>query len=123
MPICSDALDVEINVSILKNEQGYVKVIGKTNLFDGASLLIGFSKGSDRATVCKGKFESNFFSDKGQGFTPGEYECNITLSIPRTQSKEFVAKTGIEYERLKGPLVKREGIGPTINYRKIITLN
>ncbi|MDM5233713.1 FRG domain-containing protein [Lysinibacillus pakistanensis] len=123
LPICSDALDVEINVSILKNEQGYVKVMGKTNLFDGASLLIGFSKGSDRTTVCKGKFESNFFSDKGQGFTPGKYECNITLSIPRTQSKEFVSKTGIEYERLKGPLVKREGIGPTISYSKIITLN
>lgn len=48
---------------------------------------------------------------KGNGFDPGEYFFEISLSIPSVQPKEFTKKAGIEYENLAGDFIVREGAG------------
>lgn len=57
-------------------------------------------------------------SNNGKGFEFGQYEGQISLSIPMTQPKQFRDLAGIEYENLTGQLVKSDGVelGPTINY-------
>jgi len=98
-----------------------INVIGTTNLFDEAKISLtikgenGYSAQS-KVVVSGGKFESEVFSNKGNGLCSGSYKAKIILPISGTQSKEFVKFAGIEYENLTGSLVKRDGIAPVVEY-------
>lgn len=123
IPINKNGLNVEFNISINKLEDNRIQIIGKTNLFDKASLLLTIKNsnsymGQDKVTVENGEFKSAIFSNKGSSLETGKYILNISLSIPVAQSKEFIDKAGIEYENLIGEFINREGIGPTgeLNY-------
>ena len=53
---------------------------------------------------------------KGIGYDEGHYTLVVSLSIPSTQAGHFVAVAGSEYENLKGQFVKRDGLGPSVEY-------
>ena len=118
IPINKNGLNVEFNISINKLEDNKVEIIGKTNLFNKASLLLTIKNsnsymGQDKVTVENGQFKSAIFSNKGNSLEAGRYILNISLSFPGTQSKEFIDNAGIEYENLIGDFINRDGIGPT----------
>lgn len=72
--------------------------------------------GSDKVTVENGEFKSDIFSNKGDSLQMGKYTLKVSLSIPGTQSKEFIDKAGIEYENLIGDFINRNGIAPCGEY-------
>lgn len=87
-----------------------------TNLFEGASLMLSMHK--EEQLLCQAKaivenkqFVFPQFSDKGKGFVYGVHSCEITLSVPSTQSKEFTKIASIEYENLTEIFIQRDGIG------------
>lgn len=123
LPISTDALEVSFDVLPEMLPDGRIQVKGRTNLYDGAILMLTVrEEGSTiccqgKATIEKGVFEFPVFSNQGKGFP----HCNLTgelfLSLPSTQPKEFTKLAGVEYERLKGNFIKRDGIGPVGSYR------
>lgn len=121
IPINKNGLNVEFNISINKLEDNRVQIIGKTNLFDAATLLLTIKNsnsymGQDKVIVQNGEFKSAIFSNKGSSLEVGRYILNITLSLPGAQSKDFINKAGIEYENLIGDFINRNGIGPSGEY-------
>lgn len=117
LPISKDALEVQIEAIPVIHVDKTVHIEGTTNLFDGASLILSMRK--DKQLLCQAKtvienrrFVFPQFSNKGNGFVHGIYSCEITLSIPSVQPKEFTKLAGIEYENLTGNFIKRDGVGP-----------
>lgn len=121
IPINKNGLNVEFNISINKLEDNKIQIIGKTNLFDKASLLLTIKNSNaymaqDKVIVENGYFKSSIFSNKGDSLQEGEYTLEISLSVPETQNKEFRDKAGIEYENLIGDFINRNGIAPCGEY-------
>ena len=121
MPVSDNALQVLFSVNPVIHDDKTLHVEGSTNLYDGAVLLLTMHNNSrmlcqSKATVENGSFAFSLMSNKGNGFDPGEYVFEISLSIPSVQPKEFTEKAGIEYENLTGDFVLREGIGPNGKY-------
>lgn len=129
IPINPNALIVDFSLQIKQTENNSLFCYGETNLYDTAQLLLTLSTkngkvcGQNKAIVYNSKFDFGKFSIKGEGYKPGNYNAKITLSIPNTQKDEFKNKAGIEYENLNGELVFRDGIGPTIKYKKEFVVN
>lgn len=118
LPISKDALKVKFDItpSILPDKT--VQIRGKTNLFDGANLLLSLRTNngimcSGKGTIVDGSFSFPTCSDHGEGFAPGVIKGTIILSLPNTQPKEFVKLAGIEYEKLSGDFIRRDGVGPS----------
>lgn len=121
LPLSKDALEVQLKVIPTIHVDKTVHIEGTTNLFDGASLMISMRK--DKQLLCQAKtvVENRKFvfpqlSNRGKGFVSGIYSCEITLSVPNVQPKEFTRLAGIEYENLTGNFIKRDGIGPHGKY-------
>lgn len=121
LPISKDALEAQLEVIPIIHVDKTVHIEGTTNLFDGASLMLSLRKDKQllcqaKAVVENGEFVFPKFSNKGKGFVSGIYSCEITLSVPNVQPKEFTRLAGIEYENLTGNFIKRDGIGPHGKY-------
>lgn len=121
IPINKNALNVEFDISINRLEDNRVQIIGKTNLFDKALLLLTVKNSNnymaqDKVTVENGEFKSAIFSSRGNSLEIGEYRLKVSLSIPGIQCREFIDKAGIEYENLIGDFINRNGIGPSGEY-------
>lgn len=121
LPINKEALEVQLKVIPIIHADRTIHIEGTTNLFDGANLMLSMQKEEQLLCQAKAIVESKqfifpLFSDKGKGFVPGVYSCEIALSIPNTQSKEFTKMAGIEYENLTGSFIQRDGIGPHGKY-------
>lgn len=121
LPLSKDALEVQLKVIPTIRVDKTVHIEGTTNLFDGTSLMISMRK--DKQLLCQAKtvVENRKFvfpqlSNRGKGFVSGIYSCEITLSVPNVQPKEFTRLAGIEYENLTGNFIKRDGIGPHGKY-------
>lgn len=129
IPLNSKAIDVYFNLRILIKPNNTFEVIGETNLYDKAELMLSIRKengkllGQAKSEVINGNFKFGIFSDKGKGYKPGCYKAVISLSLPNVQSNVFIKKAGIEYENLAGPYIDRTGIGPTLEYEKIFNIN
>ncbi len=116
IPVNSNAIDVNFTTKCFVHDDRTIHIEADTNLFDGACLMLTMVTENNKccqtkSIVSNGKVIFKTFSDRGNGFNAGKYKLSITLSIPRTQSKEFVKVAGIEYENLTGEFIKREGIG------------
>ena len=121
MPVSETALQVDFSVSPVIHEDKALQIEGATNLFDYAVLSLTMRDNSrilyqTKATVENGRFAFPTLSNKGNGFDPGEYHFEISLSIPSVQPKEFTKKAGIEYENLARDFIVREGAGPCGRY-------
>ena len=124
IPLNPKALKVEFNIEVKQMDNRSLHIWGKTNLYDEAKLLVSVRKkngqicGQSKAIVSDERFDFGYFNYRGKGYAPGDYIIEVSLSIPGTQPESFRKKAGLEYENLAGPYVKREGIGPSINYKK-----
>jgi hypothetical protein len=124
IPLNPNALKIEFNLKIQQMDNRSLHILGKTNLYDEANLLVSIRKksgqlcGQSKAAVKDGKFNFGLFRYKDKGYESGEYTIEISVSIPSTQPESFRIKAGLEYENLAGPYVQRDGVAPTIKYKE-----
>nr|WP_253198401.1 FRG domain-containing protein [Clostridium gasigenes] len=122
IPISEDAITITFNVEVCVNKENTFIILGESNLFNDASLMLSVYNqsnkimGESKATVYNKKFKFETFSMGGMGYENGEYTGLISLSIPSVQSNAFIKLAGVEYENLVGEYVDRTGLGPTVNY-------
>lgn len=121
IPVNFNAIDVNFKTKCVVHDDRTIHIEADTNLFDGACLMLTMITENNKccqtkSIVSNGKVIFETFSDSGKGFNAGKYKFSITLSIPRTQSKEFVKVAGIEYENLTGEFIKRKGFGVSGSY-------
>lgn len=121
IPVNPDAIDVNFKTKCVVHNDKTIHIEADTNLFDGACLMLTMITENNKCCQTKSivsnrKVIFQTFNDNGNGFSTGKYKFSITLSIPQTQSKEFIKFAGIEYENLTGEFIKREGIGVTGRY-------
>lgn len=122
LPISPNARIIEFKEKIKILDDGKIIIYGETNLFDDAELMItirGLSKdycGQGKSRIINGEFSFGPFSNNGEGLSPGIYIGNMSLSFPDLQSKSFLLNAGIEYEKIDGPFIKRDGVSPSLSY-------
>lgn len=122
MPINPNGLNVTFNLDITTNQDNTLDIKGTTNLYDSAHLLLTISDSTDspiaqsKSKVENGNFNFGRLGKEGVGLQKGEYQIEITLSVPSQQDKTFISKAGTEYENLSGPFIDRGWISPTGSY-------
>ncbi len=88
MPINPNGLNVTFNLDITTNQDNTLDIKGTTNLYDSAHLLLTISNSTDypmaqsKSKVENGNFNFGRLGKKGIGFQKGEYQIEITLSVP-----------------------------------------
>lgn len=120
--------DVVLTIDAPVTEEGPHHIRAITNLPDGTSLLFTVTSSSspdntyqDHAVVKEGKALAGPFGKKGE-LPPGKYSVDVTMSIPSTQSEGIRKVIGENGEHLRGPLVKRNPIGVTVEQVQSFTL-
>lgn len=115
----SETIEVTMETEI-DTTDNKATVTGNTNLPDGGELMTTVEGNDYRAQsknmIENGSFISDTFSDQGDGLVPGTYTVRISLSIPSTQSDEFVEQAGKEYENLSGNLMEESDLGKSLSY-------
>ncbi len=126
IPMCDDAIEVSMEIKYKKNEEGKFIVSGKTNLFDGAELMISIiPNGQIWGPSCKAICKDNCFASQplGNGKNlSGKCSIEVILSASSSQSIEFVKKAGMQYEHLKGAFIVRDSISPMGKYEQEVML-
>lgn len=126
IPINDAATEVVMEIMCEKTEEGKIIVSGRTNLFDGAELMVTIiPPGAWHGPSCKVTCMDNHFKSEPLGNGKNLYgECvvKVILSISSTQPIEFVKKSGMQYENLKGNFIKRDGIAPSGEYKEKVIL-
>lgn len=99
LPQSSDALEVKMKIS---DQQDNLCI--ETNLYEGANLNIIVNK--KQYTISTHKNINKYFIKLDRNLK--EIKGEVILVTPSLQSKEFLNKTGIDFENLRGSFVKRE---------------
>lgn len=126
IPVSEDAIEVRMEIKYEKNTEGKIIVSGKTNLFDGAQLLISITPdGKFYGPSCKVNCLNGTFTSVplGNGTNlSGKCRLSITMPVSSVQPIEFVKKSGMQYENLKGDFIVRDGISPSGKYEQEVVL-
>lgn len=126
IPVSEDAIEVRMEIKYEKNTEGKIIVSGKTNLFDGAQLLISITPdGKFYGPSCKVNCLNGTFTSVplGNGTNlSGKCRLSITMPVSSVQPIEFVKKAGMQYENLKGDFIVRDGISPSGKYEQEVIL-
>jgi hypothetical protein len=114
-----EALEVKMQLAVVKNGAGGSIVKGKTNLPDGTPILAtvqgksnNFS-GQDKAVVQYGQFEAGPFGSQ-TGLPYGQYSVEVGTPYTRfwpVSSQLLVGKKG---EYLRGSLIKQGSLGAVV---------
>jgi len=121
IPVSKSAINVWFDYTV-EIKASSIRVHGRTNIFDNAELLIGLKNettgysGQCKSIVLGNTFVSDWFSSKGMKLVSGNYNISFFLSLPTVQDSQFVDRAGLEYENLTGDLVRREGVGPVLEF-------
>lgn len=100
MPVSPDALVVEFEVEVEKDSDNASRVLGRTNLFDQATLMVrvtdaqGHWVADRKSEVINGRFEiaripGGSLRPEGQ-----PYRVEVSSPLPSLQPKEFLEKAG-----------------------------
>ena len=126
IPVSEDAIEVRMEIKYEKNTERKIIVSGKTNLFDGAQLLISITPdGKFYGPSCKVNCLNGTFTSVplGNGTNlSGKCRLSITMPVSSVQPIEFVKKAGMQYENLKGDFIVRDGISPSGKYEQEVIL-
>ena len=111
IPMSEDAIEVKMEIKYEKNTEGKIVVSGKTNLFDGAQLMISIiPDGKFYGPSCKVNCLNGTFTSEPLGNGKnllGKCKMSITMPVSSAQPIEFVKKAGMQYE--KGTLSSEMG--------------
>jgi hypothetical protein len=113
--------DVVLTASVDLTADKKLVVNGKTNLPDGTELLISVESSSVNFNAqTKSKVEKGEFAVTGigsnEGMTKGQYQLEVVMPIPTTQSEAVRAIIGSNGENLRGPFVERGVFGTTVRF-------
>ena len=126
IPMSEDAIEVKMEIKYEKNTEGKIVVSGKTNLFDGAQLMISIiPDGKFYGPSCKVNCLNGTFTSEPLGNGKnllGKCKMSITMPVSSAQPIEFVKKAGMQYENLKGDFIVRKGISPSGKYEQEVVL-
>jgi len=119
---------VVLNVTVEGGPDRKPRISGETNLPDGTELSFGIEgktsnfSGGDKGVVSGGRFHSTAFGPAG-GLKPGQYMADVTMPIPQVQPAQVQTVIGANGENLRGQLVKRGGIGTTVEVEQAFQLD
>lgn len=119
---------VVLNIKVEGEPGRKPRISGETNLPEGTELSIGIEgktsnfSGGDKAIVSGGWFRSVPFGPEG-GLKPGQYVASVLTPIPQVQPAQVREAMGVNGENLRGPLVKRSSIGPTVEVEQDFQLD
>lgn len=119
---------VVLNITIESDPGRKPRISGETNLPEGTELSVGIEgktsnfSGGDKAIVSQGRFRSVPFGP-AEGLKPGQYVATVTTTYPQVQPAPVREAMGANGENLRGPLVKRDGIGPTVEVEQAFQLD
>jgi hypothetical protein len=119
---------VVLNITVESDPGRKPRISGETNLPEGTELSIGIEgktsnfSGGDKAIVSGGRFRSVPFGPEG-GLKPGQYVASVLTPIPQVQPAKVREAMGANGENLRGPLVKRGSIGPTVEVEQAFQLD
>jgi hypothetical protein len=110
--VAGGPLRVRLDFQIERDASGRARIIGTSNLPDGTVLSYSIGDvektflGQDGGAVYAGRFESTWFSFRGERFPAGRYEVGVTVPFRNAQPPEVKAILGENLERMQGPLVE-----------------
>ena len=105
IPVSDNPLKVTFEVFGERTENGRIKVIGKTNLHDGAKLMVQLDgKATDHVITKKGGLYCTLGAE-GSCMEGETHHVSVILPIPSTQDTEFLKWAGMEYENLSGDVM------------------
>lgn len=126
LPINPNGLVVSFNVDIKVLSLQSFQVSGRTNLYDHADIMLSVIHKNGRyihdakTRILNGCFK--FPVSTSDEFENASLYGRITLPTPQVHDKRFSDLAGMEYENLSGPLVIRDGFGPTVIYDFLINM-
>lgn len=103
-------INVDLSVELERGADGRVRILGKTNLPAGMTLMLDLSRtgskyfAGDKVGVVDGRIVSSWFSEGGKPLTPGTYEIKVSSPLPDLQSPAVRAAIGKTGENLLGPV-------------------
>jgi hypothetical protein len=111
-PAAGGPLRVRLDFDVERDASGRARIVGTSNLPDGTVLSYSIGDlektflGQDEGAVYAGRFESTWFSFRGERFPSGRYEVGVTVPFRNAQPAEVKAVLGENLERMEGPLVE-----------------
>ncbi len=117
----NEATDFEVTVDASAHKDGKAVVFDiETNLPDETELMLTLSKGDyskdnavraqTKVIITDGKATSEGFTNKGEALN-GDFDLDISMSLPSLQSDAVQAVIGKKGEHMKGNLVDTSSIG------------
>ena len=103
-------LKVDLSLEFEKGADGRVRILGKTNLPHGMTLMLDLRGTSakyfaqDKVEVIDGRIMSSWFSDGSKPFRSGTYEIEVSSPLPDLQPPAVRAVIGQTGENLSGPV-------------------
>jgi len=107
-PQLGKGLNVELHLEIERGNDGRVRIVGKTNLPNGMTLMLGLrdtaSKyfAQDKVEVLNSQFVSAWFSEGGKPLRPSTYQISVSSPLPDLQPQAVRARIGEKGENLSG---------------------
>lgn len=99
LPQTQDAVEVEMEVELLPGKLHF-----RINLYSGAKLYITYDQ-LDKTVITR-EYCQDYYIDVDK--TIDKIKGQITLVTPSLQSKKFLEKAGIDFEKLKGNFIRRD---------------
>jgi len=124
------SIQVTFDARAKRDNRGFVRIEGRTNLPEGTKLLIGLrSKASayfaqsESTVLSGGSFVSDWFSKLKKAVPPGSYTIEISSGISASQPELVRSIIGKMEERLSGSLVSPAKFGGNmVSYSQSIML-
>lgn len=105
IPVNDNPIEVIFKVLGERTDNGRIKVVGKTNLHDGAKLMVQLDgKATDHVVTKMGTFYC-ILGAEGSCMEGETHHVSVILPIPTTQDIEFLKWAGMEYENLSGDVM------------------
>ena len=116
IPVSDNPIKVAFEVFGERTENGRIKVTGKTNLHDGAKLMVQLDeKATDHVITTNGSF-CCILGAEGSCMEGETHHVSVILPIPSTQDTEFLKWAGMEYENLSGDVMSFSFFSPSAKY-------
>jgi hypothetical protein len=103
-------LKVDLSLEFERGADGQVRILGKTNLPHGMTLMLGLRSTSskyfaqDKVEVIDGHIVSSWFSEGGNSLRSGIYEIEVSSPLPTLQPPAVRTVIGQTGENLSGPI-------------------